>query len=181
MTRVLVACVRGNVAERDRGRHCLCVDCKRAGAQKRRDWQRQHPEKVKAYGAKWKAANREQRTAIVRSWRERNPDKVAVMSAKAGRKWAASNKGKRNATVKARQHAKRQSMPPWVDRAAFLPIYEEAARLTRETGIPHEVDHIVPIQHPLVCGLHVPANLRVIPRSANRAKRNTFEVGPCTF
>ena len=62
--------------------------------------------------------------------------------------------------------------------AAF---YIEAARLTQESGIPHEVDHIIPIQHELVCGLHVPANLQVITRFLNRSKRNGFEVGPFAF
>lgn len=37
-----------------------------------------------------------------------------------------------------------------------------------------EVDHIVPVKHDNVCGLHVLSNLQVIPRTANRAKGNKF-------
>jgi len=182
--KVIVACKRGNVADRDRFGHCLCVDCKRfryeqqvarGHAEYKRKWVAANPDKVKEYNQRWLAANREQRIEIVQSWRERNPEKVAAMWARAGQKWAANNKGKRNASVKARAYAKRQAMPAWADKEAIAKFYIEAARLTAETGVPHEVDHIVPLQGVNVCGLHVPANLRVISRSENRSKRNRFE------
>jgi 5-methylcytosine-specific restriction endonuclease McrA len=51
-------------------------------------------------------------------------------------------------------------------------VYDEAARLTEETGILHEVDHWVPLTHPNVCGLHVDWNLRAIPKLCNMAKSN---------
>ena len=37
-----------------------------------------------------------------------------------------------------------------------------------------EVDHIVPVKHSEVCGLHTPTNLQVLPRTENRRKRNQF-------
>jgi hypothetical protein len=183
-------CKRGNVAARDRFGHCLCVDCKAYRAEYQRsnrkaykaEWQRRNRDKVRGYQARYKAAHPEKRAATVQSWRDRNPEKVAAMWARAGRKWASNNKGRRNASVKARQYAKRRAMPSWADRDALAMFYVEAERLTLQTGVPHEVDHIVPLQSEFVCGLHVPANLRVIPRSTNRSKRNRFEVGPpCAF
>jgi len=42
------------------------------------------------------------------------------------------------------------------------------------TGIDWHVDHIIPLQNKLVCGLHYYNNLRVIPASLNRRKSNAL-------
>jgi len=68
----------------------------------------------------------------------------------------------------------RQAMPKWADRGSIFKIYQEAMRMTRTTGIKHHVDHIVPLKHPLVCGLHIPCNLQVIPAVENLKKQNRF-------
>ncbi len=49
----------------------------------------------------------------------------------------------------------------------ILTIYEECSRISNETGIPHEVDHIIPI-----CkgGLHHPNNLQILTMKENRSK-----------
>lgn len=67
-----------------------------------------------------------------------------------------------------------EAMPSWADRGAIKAVYDECIRMTRETGIPHEVDHIVPLRGRNVCGLHVHNNLRPIPALENRAKSNNF-------
>lgn len=66
----------------------------------------------------------------------------------------------------------KRATPPWADRAAIRAKWEESKRRTAETGVQHSVDHIVPLVHPLVCGLHVPWNLRVIPLADNMRKSN---------
>ena len=66
--------------------------------------------------------------------------------------------------------------PKWADKNAIKEFYKEAKRLTKETGIAYHVDHIVPLRHPLVCGLHVENNLRVIPYFENNQKSNYFIV-----
>lgn len=64
------------------------------------------------------------------------------------------------------------SAPPWVDRKALYALHEQAQALTRETGVPHHLDHIVPLNHPRVCGLTVPWNLTISTARVNMAKSN---------
>lgn len=60
--------------------------------------------------------------------------------------------------------------PGWVNRDRLKTIHAWARFLTMTTGVEHVVDHIIPLNHPDVCGLTVPWNLRVITRAQNAAK-----------
>lgn len=59
-------------------------------------------------------------------------------------------------------------------------IYEAAEKLSRATGIEHEVDHMVPLVgvnkdgDTVIHGKHVAENLRAIPKSLNRKRGNWF-------
>jgi len=87
------------------------------------------------------------------------------------------NKPKVTANTRKRQAAQLQRTPAWdPDANLIIAKYQLAAMFTRETGIPHHVDHIIPLQGKNVSGLHVFSNLRVIPGADNVKKSNKFTI-----
>ena len=50
--------------------------------------------------------------------------------------------------------------------------YHLARMRTEMLGLEWDVDHIVPLKNPIVCGLHVESNLQVIPELENIRKGN---------
>lgn len=91
--------------------------------------------------------------------------------------WAKENKDRANAKTALRRAARRNALPSCLsdeDRLEMQLMYAVAQRVSLETGVPHEIDHIVPLTHASVCGLHVPANLQLLSETANRAKANKF-------
>jgi len=79
--------------------------------------------------------------------------------------------------IKARRRAtEKQAGVSWKDTEwevfAMKEIYSMASKRTKVTGVIHEVDHIVPLQSALVCGLHCSDNLQILTRLENRSKSN---------
>lgn len=105
------------------------------------------------------------------------PDKVAATKA-IKRQWNKDNLARGRMYAADRRARIEQATPPWVDKAEIMKIYVEADRITRETGIPHEVDHFYPLVGRNSCGLHVPWNLKIITMTANRRKSNKPPVVP---
>jgi hypothetical protein len=67
------------------------------------------------------------------------------------------------------------SKPEWADTEAMQALRREAQRLTLETGEQYVLDHHpYPLTHPLVCGLTVHQNLRVVPWRVNASKGNKW-------
>jgi hypothetical protein len=127
-----------------------------------------YPDRVRAskraHWQKYAAPSRDRR----RAYRQAHKEKIRAR----WNRWARANPEKVNAFVAQRKAAKLRATPAWANHDAIAAFYAEAARLTRETGIPHTVDHYYPLLSPVVCGLHVEHNLRVITRSENSRKRN---------
>lgn len=141
---------RAKIAEQAKARYWRNPERARATSKRT---QQKRAAAVAEYMREWRANNREKIAADFRAWSKANPERVAAKSMK-------------------RYIKLRTAIPPWVDQDALLAIYTERKRISEETGIVHHVDHIVPIIHPRVCGLHVPWNLQVIPAKENQAKGN---------
>ncbi|MCR4319756.1 MAG: hypothetical protein NUV74_05395 [Candidatus Brocadiaceae bacterium] len=172
-------CKHGHVAERYVSSRA-CAECtharQKANPEKHRAnvrvWAKANPEKQRACERAWKKANPEKHRAHVRAWQKANQEKQRT-SASA---WRKNNLPKLAAKSRARDARKLKAMPIWACKQSIENIYAGAQRLTVETGIIHHVDHIVPLKHQLVCGLHVEHNLRVIPAVENMSKGNQFDI-----
>ena len=69
-----------------------------------------------------------------------------------------------------------QATPPWLSdehRAEMRSIWKRKKELRRQ-GLDVHVDHIVPLTHELVCGLHVPWNLQIMEAGPNMSKGNKW-------
>lgn len=58
--------------------------------------------------------------------------------------------------------------PPWLNEKQI----KEMKKIYNSTKRGEHVDHVVPLKHPLVCGLHVPWNLQKLTDRENLAKSN---------
>lgn len=144
-------------ADRLRGKH-----------EARRRTYRKNKEKVLAVSKIYRSNHKDQESVNRKAHYQRNKQRVAEI-AKAYRE----AHPELYAAGQARRRAKKRNATPlWANHDKIDQIYAEADRLTREIGIAHEVDHIVPLQSLWVCGLHCEANLEAVPHAVNRAKSN---------
>lgn len=74
----------------------------------------------------------------------------------------------------ARRARKKKAAVAWADMDAIDAIYAKCQRISEETNIKHQVDHIVPLAGDNVCGLHVENNLQIITASENARKGKSF-------
>lgn len=110
------------------------------------------------------------RKAKAAAWREKNKADLADY----GKKRRAGNPAYFAAQAAFRKAAKRRATPKWADQASMRAFYELIPLVNEETGVKHNVDHIVPLISKIVCGLHCEANLRVITAAENAQKSNVI-------
>ena len=113
-----------------------------------------YPEKSRARSAKFRAKNPEHVNEIRREYYYRNRE-VEIQR------------------VQDRQRKERT--PKWADTAQIFSIYQQARKLSEETGEQYHVDHIIPLRSKIVSGLHVENNLQILTQYENISKGNKFK------
>lgn len=147
-----------NFSKNKRTKDGLAQYCKKCIYSYVSEWQKKHPDRAKKKSATWRNKNREKVNKQQSQWRKDNRDKANAQTAK-------------------RKALKLQRTPKWLTNSDWEEIkwaYSLASQLTQETGIPHEVDHIIPLQGENISGLHCPQNLQILNKSQNRKKSNNF-------
>jgi hypothetical protein len=161
-------CGRGHVTQKSVKGH-RCRQCGNA-------WKKENSHKVRDQKRAWKAKNREkeairQRESNRRSYALNIERKRAIAKESKRRRVA-----ERNADSALRRAHKLQATPLWADQLAIRRVYIAARSISNNTGVPHHVDHFIPLVGKNVCGLHVETNLRIIPGLENIAKGNKLPV-----
>lgn len=93
------------------------------------------------------------------------------------KKWAQENTLYVYAMTKNRRRKHKAATVPWLTRSQkteMRALYQIAITMSRTTGEAYVVDHIYPLRSDVVCGLHVPWNLRVVTRAENLIKSNSL-------
>jgi hypothetical protein len=145
--------------------HTYCKACRRLECA---EWRARNKGYRAAYYAKNAAAENSRPRPDKKAYCERNRETINQRSLA----WAKANPGKAAARAMRRIATAKRATPLWASKERIDAVYALAARLTRETGVSHHVDHIVPLTSRLVCGLHVEWNLQVLPARENLEKSN---------
>lgn len=149
----------------------------------RLEWAKKNPEKTKESKKRHYLKHREEILKKRKEYVRANPEKIKMGAHKyyinnkethneRNKMWAKLNPGKMAFQYKKRQTQKQRALAKWANLKEIKKIYVEAARISKETGIKHNVDHIYPLISPVCCGLHVESNLRIITEEENKKKSN---------
>lgn len=130
----------------------------------RKTYIKNNPEKVRlsqrnANLKKWEYY-KEQRKA----WRRNNPEKTRLYF----KTYKEKNHGKVLSWLANYRAKKIKAIPLWFEKDLVAKVYKKA----KEWGF--EVDHIVPLNSEIVCGLHCWANLQLLNTSLNSSKKNRY-------
>ena len=165
-------CKHGHIAPRKTKGSCLeCLKVEwTKGNETRAEYFREYNQSEAGITAKQAYYLRNRDAVIARAQARPASEKRAYRNA-----WKENNLLQIRADTKARRRKHKQATPPWVTRkqkTEMRALYQAAIHLSKTTGERYVVDHIIPLRSEVVCGLHVPWNLRVITQDENLKKSN---------
>lgn len=101
-----------------------------------------------------------------KKWCEENRERYQELWRKHANKESTK---KRHRFQEAKRRAQKlKATPQWADMDRIREIYENCPK-------GHHVDHCIPLNNPIVCGLHVENNLQYLPALENIKKNNKLE------
>ena len=168
-------CPSGHVAERQVSSGGCC-ECKKQAS---KQWHSQHADHNADYGKAYRAQRGEDLLAkkreYQRDWNAANKEEKRRRDAEYERQKRDERCPKfyaaRTAIAAKRRAAELRATAHWCDRKTIEGMYS-LAQVFRRAGLDIHVDHVVPLQSKIVCGLHTEDNLRLMPRRDNQSKSN---------
>lgn len=122
-----------------------------------------------------KPENKESARLRSQQWRKDNPERVKENNHHHSKRHYQENKEKYFFKASLRELRVRRATPKWANLDDIYKVYQLCKKISKTTGVPHEVDHAIPLQGKDVCGLHVFQNLQIVPQKHNRQKSNTWK------
>jgi hypothetical protein len=151
-----------------------CVECLKVewteGNQKRAEYFRQYNQSEAGKQSKRKYYEQNKDVVMAKA-QQRSPEERRFHK----KAYKLKNPDLYRAFTRSRRKKHQQATPKWLtqeDKRAIRQLYIDAMTVTRITGVPYVVDHIIPLNGDLVSGLHVPWNLQVMTREENLRKSN---------
>lgn len=167
-------CKHGHIAPRKtKG---ACIECLKAewekGNETRAEYFRQYNKSEAGQTAKERYYEKNKALVIARAQARPAVEKRAYKQ-----RYKEANLDLYNTLTSLRRRRFRDATPPWISRKQKVEVrqlYQIAMTMSRTTGEQYVVDHIYPLRSEVVCGLHVPWNLRVITQAENLQKSNSL-------
>ena len=157
-------------------------------AEKLRRWRAKNKQRSRDCNRAYYKANRQKRIRSVIEWQKRNPESKLVCNSvyrarnqEKLKEWRRRNRGAVAEMSRERESTKSMATPKWLSKEHKLcmkSFYELSNRVGLCIGVKHNVDHVMPLKSSILCGLHVPWNLQVLPARINAKKKNKIE-GSC--
>jgi hypothetical protein len=133
-------------------------------------WQKDNPDKCRENSRRFYKNNTDSEKERRKKWIESNPNWIKDYM----KIYQQQNRPLIANLSKKRRQKLGRAFVTWADKKKIKQIYMECAYISETTGVKHHVDHIVPLSHHLVCGLHNEFNLQILTAKENLLKSNIF-------
>lgn len=125
-------------------------------------------EKVKEKNNIYRRENAKRLNKYLKKYREANSEKA--------KEYRKNNPEKTTLYRDIRLQNMSQAIPAWYEEDKIKKLYLLRDLMKETWGFDFHVDHIIPLQHELVCGLHCLDNLQILEASKNLSKGNSFDI-----